>query len=63
MTNETFDALEAALAAGTINESELMDLISRGNVRRKESILKRVSKALDEGATEADFVAVVEKSR
>ena len=63
MTNETFDMLEAAIASGTINEQEVLDLISRGRQRAKQVTLDAVSKALDDGVKSEDVIADVEARR
>ena len=63
MTQQLQDALNAAIASGMVSESSVFDLISHGHRRRKNDILERVSKSLDEGVTEAELVAVIEKAR
>lgn len=63
MTEDLQNELNAALNAGAINEQEILDVISRGYVRMKHGLAERVIKAIDDGASEAEFVAVIEKRR
>lgn len=60
---EALIAISNALEAGEVQPSEVLDLVARGKQRRKSIVLEKVSKALDDGATEAEFIAVAEKRR
>jgi hypothetical protein len=60
MTNETIAQIDAALSDGAINEQELLDLVARGYVRAKQSIVER---AVEAGLTTADIDAAVAKKR
>lgn len=63
MTQQLLDALNDAIDSGMLAEQAVFDLISHGHRRRKNDILERVSKSLDEGVTEAELVAVIDKAR
>lgn len=55
--------LESAISSGAVSESEVRDLIARGYQRQKQSTLERISKSIDEGVSEAEFLAVINKQR
>lgn len=55
--------LDAAVQAGAITEQELRDVIARGYQKLKHATLERISKSLDEGVSEAEFLAVINKQR
>lgn len=63
MTQQLLDALNSAIDSGMVSEASVFDLIAHGHRRRKNDILERVSKSLDEGVTEAELVAVIDKAR
>lgn len=63
MTQQLQDALNDAIDSGMVTEASVFDLIFHGRQRRKNDILARVSKSLDEGVTEAELVAVIDKVR
>lgn len=63
MTQQLLDALNDAVDSGVVNEQELFDTIARGHQRRKHATLERISKSIDEGVSEAEFIAVINKQR
>jgi len=57
------EKLQAAIDARIVDPQEVEDLIARARQRRKLATLDRVSKALDEGATEEEVLAALEKKK
>lgn len=60
MTKETLDAVTAAVDAGIVQESELLDVVSRGKQRARHATLEIISKAIDDGADAAALIATAE---
>lgn len=60
MSPELEAAISNAISSGAVNEQELLDCISRGYVRMKQSIAER---AVDAGLTEAELAEVIAKRK
>ena len=60
---ELLEQLRQALEAGLVSEAEVNDLLARASARRKQATLDKVAKRLDEGMTEDEVMAALEKRK